>query len=292
MSQPLDGRDGSDASQDPVIRFEAAAGLRLVAACFGPPRAPAVLLSHGGGQTRHAWSSIAHRLVAAGYRVICPDLRGHGDSDWPADGDYSVAALSEDLVSAVGLADGPVALVGASAGGLASFHAAARLGRGRVRALTIIDIGLMAHRRPTRARTFMLAHRDGFASLDEAAAAVAAYDPHRSRRANPAGLMKNLRVRADGRLRWHWDPRLLDMDQTLREQQLLEAARRLDTPTLLLKGGDSDVISPESLAQFQAAVPTAEVQVVPGAGHMISGDDNDGYGDHVIRYLARVMPPA
>jgi hypothetical protein len=56
---------------------------------------------------------------------------------------------------------------------------------------------------------FMQGNADGFASLEEAADAVAAYLPHRERPSDLSGLAKNLRALPDGRLRWHWDPRFL-----------------------------------------------------------------------------------
>jgi predicted alpha/beta hydrolase len=83
-----------------------------------------VLLLHGGGQTRHSWSGTAQSIAAQGWTAVAVDARGHGDSDWASDGDYSIDALIADLpavVSAVVPADGerPV-LVGVSMGGMTS----------------------------------------------------------------------------------------------------------------------------------------------------------------------------
>src|SRR5690606_8456935 len=85
------------------------------------PTAPAVVLLHGGGQTRHAWGGAAAALARAGYHGVSVDLRGHGDSDWSPDGSYSfdqyagdVRALAERFTSE----HGAPALVGASMGGL------------------------------------------------------------------------------------------------------------------------------------------------------------------------------
>ena len=65
----------------------------------GDPHSPAVVLLHGGGQTRHAWGSTARALIEAGWYVVSLDLRGHGDSEWDSNGDYSLDLQVEDLRS-------------------------------------------------------------------------------------------------------------------------------------------------------------------------------------------------
>jgi len=105
---------------------------------------------------------------------------------------------------------------------------------------------------------FMTQEPNGFATLEDAADAVAAYNPHRPRPKDVRGLAKNLRQGPDGRWRWHWDPRFLQGKQTHRvtgpERQnfLDDAARRLSVPTLLVRGKQSDVLSEDgaSLARI------------------------------------------
>ena len=117
-----------------------------------------------------------------------------------------------------------------------------------------------------RILNFMRAHPHGFDSLDAAAAAIAAYLPHRGARKSPQRLRALLADHGDGRLRWHWDPRLLDELARGSESQqplLLEAARRIRIPTLLVSGGASDVVSPATIDEFLALVPHARHVVVP-----------------------------
>ena len=95
-------------------------------------------------------------------------------------------------------------------GGASSLYAVGHHLVRSVRALILVDIVL----RPAPAGVekitkFMTANPDGFATLDEAADAVAAYNPERPRPSDPKGLFKNLRLRDDGRLSRHWDPRML-----------------------------------------------------------------------------------
>jgi non-heme chloroperoxidase len=137
----------------------------------------------------------------------------------------------------------------------------------------------------------MRAHPDGFATLEEAANAVAAYVPHRPRPKDLNGLRKNLRLGPDGRYRWHWDPRMMRdgrpraTDNTAR---LEAAARALRVPTLLVRGRLSDVVSEDGARAFLALVPHAHYVDVSGAGHMVAGDRNDPFTDAVVRFLGEV----
>ena len=95
----------------------------------GPTRRP-VLLLHGGGQTRYAWRNTADRLAQAGMTAYAVDQRGHGDSDWIADGAYGFddfAADADHLARAIAKRAGrPPVVVGASLGGIAALLAAGK----------------------------------------------------------------------------------------------------------------------------------------------------------------------
>jgi hypothetical protein len=104
-------------------RFQTPDGLSLVADVGGRPNAPGEVLLEGGGQTRHSWAGAMRRLIERGCFVVSFDGRGHGDSDWSHDGDYSLNALASDLRAVLPTIAGPAALVGASTGGMTSFYA-------------------------------------------------------------------------------------------------------------------------------------------------------------------------
>jgi pimeloyl-ACP methyl ester carboxylesterase len=270
-------------------------GNRLEADVYGHGARVALLL-HGGGQTRHAWRATARRLAERGFTAVSVDQRGHGDSAWPENGAYAfqdyardVVALAHQIESRFGAK--PVA-IGASLGGVASLRASA-LDATALSGLVMVDITPhMEQAGIDHIQGFMAARsREGFASIEEAADCVAAYLPHRTRPPSVEGLRKNLRHRADGRWYWHWDPRFLDgarnvnTDYETLVPMLEDDARRLAIPTLLVRGGSSDVVSLEAVAKFQALVPTAKFVDVRGAGHMVAGDKNDAFADAILGFL-------
>lgn len=267
--------------------WSGAHGNRLYGDSWGDPSAPPVILLHGGGQTRHTWRHTASRLAHAGFHALAYDARGHGDSTWVEDGNYSDAAMAQDLACVVRTLDKPPVLIGASMGGMTSLEA---LGSGVVEAAALI-LADVAHTTAKdgveRVRDFMARHTQGFVSLQAAADAVAEYRGAPVSAGHVSGLGKNLRSGADGRLYWHWDPRFLlgRNDLAERSRRLGQHVRHLNLPTLLARGEHSDVLTPEVVQEFLAMCPSARHIEVAGAGHMLTGDDNDAFGDAAIAFI-------
>lgn len=271
------------------MQFAGADGLTLAADVAGPATGAPVVLLHGGGQTRSSWKGAAAALVERGYRAFSLDLRGHGDSDWPADGDYQLDRFVDDLAAILPTLGAPAVLVGASLGGLASLMA---VGERRLPAAALVLVDVTPRIEPTgvgKIRAFMTANPNGFASIDEAADAVAAYLPHRPRPRDPSGLRKNLRLREDGRLYWHWDPRFMSEVRSagFNGERLEAAARALTVPTLLVRGGRSEIVTPAGAQAFLDLAPHAEFVDVTDADHMVAGDANDVFNAAVIDFIER-----
>jgi len=276
--------------------FEGFEGLQLVGDIRGRADAWPVLFLHGGGQTRHAWGSAAEIVAEDGWRTIALDLRGHGDSDWAPNGDYSFTAFCADCVAVVDALGRPPVLVGASLGGMAAMLAEGTSDRTVSSGLVLVDITPKTNVAGIeRIKSFMQSGFNGFDTLEEAAAAIAAYTPERTRPMNPAGLRKVLRQRG-GRWYWHWDPQVISQDRTEvvpdRLMGLLDVAMgNIHVPTMLVRGLRSDVVTQESVDDFVARVPGATVVDVAGAAHMIAGDRNDAFSDAVVSFLRdRIRP--
>ncbi|MCU1360858.1 MAG: hypothetical protein JWN99_2147 [Ilumatobacteraceae bacterium] len=268
-------------------------GVQLVADAQGDPSAPAVLLLHGGGQTRHSWGGTARLLAQRGFYAVTADLRGHGESDWDPDGNYAFDMFRIDTEAWCSLLDRP-ALVGASMGGMAALWTeGSRAAEGLPAASSAIVLVDIAHRSEPegvqRIIDFMTGRPDGFVSVDEAADAVAEYMPHRARPASNHGLAKNLRLGDDGRYRWHWDPRFMDPTRRPTAQTdfdvFAQHAARLTMPVLLVRGQMSDVVSEEAAREFLQLVPQARYVDVGGASHMVAGDRNDAFTDAIVQFL-------
>jgi non-heme chloroperoxidase len=278
---------------DPMHRWEGAGGVTIAGDSWGDPSGPLVVLQHGGGQTRHAWKGAGERLGAAGYHAVAIDARGHGDSDWAPDGIYGQDPMVADLVRVVDQLGGrrPV-LVGASMGGGVSLVA---IGEDHVDATALVLVDIAPRVEPAgveKIQAFMTQKPEGFESLDEVAAAIASYQPHRTRPRHLDGLAKNVRLGEDGRYHWHWDPRFRTghRDAKARLARLEACARNLTLPTLLVRGGLSDILSEEGARSFLELCPHSEYVNVTGAAHMVAGDRNDIFSDAVIEFLGRTVP--
>ncbi len=275
--------------------FRCADGVNLAADAAGDPQAPAVILLHGGGQTRHSWDGAMRAMLQRGYRVLNVDARGHGDSDWSPDGNYSLEVLADDLRRIIDTLPRPPALVGASMGGMTALRTVAREPEAIAKALVMVDIVPQVEPEGvSRIRTFFRGNEHGFATLEAAADAVSAYNPHRPRPRDISGLMKNLRRRADGRLYWHWDPRFFRGDRALEppldDGERASRYRHVKLPVLLVRGLRSDLISAAGVAAFRQEVPQLEVFDVAGAGHMVVGDRNDVFNAGILNFLQRHLP--
>ncbi len=276
-----------------MVFWEGANGVRIAGDYWGDPSGPLVILQHGGGQTRHAWKNAGVSLGAAGYFAVAFDARGHGDSDWAGDAQYGQDVMVGDLQGVIQALGGkrPV-LVGASMGGGVSLVA---VGEGRVdaTALVLVDIAPRIEKQGVdRITAFMSQKPEGFDSLEEIADAIADYQPQRRRPKDIQGLVKNVRLSANGKYRWHWDPQFrpgrYDFEQ--RQQRLEACARRLKLPTLLVRGGLSDLLTEEGVKHFLELCPHSEYVNVAKAAHMVAGDRNDIFASAVIEFLRRAVP--
>lgn len=276
-------------------RLIATDGLALTVETRGPDAAPPVLFAHGFGQSRLSWARTAAALAEHGWRTIAFDARGHGDSDRVPNGAYHLEQFIADLLTVRDSLNEPPVMVGHSMGGLLAMVAAGEVRPAPFGALVLVDITPRWEASGVaRILGFMREHLDGFASLEDAGRSVAAYAPERSRGRSVRELGQLLRRDDDGRWRWRWDPRLLDtiaIEGERHQQRLLDAARSIDVPVLLVSGGRSDVVSERTVAEFLRNVPSAEHVEVPHATHAVAGDDNDAFIGVLAYFLKSLGAP-
>jgi pimeloyl-ACP methyl ester carboxylesterase len=268
-------------------------GVRLTGERWeGDPAGPVVLLLHGGGQTRHSWKRTAERLALSGRTAVALDARGHGESDWHPAQDYSLDGFVGDLTAFLATLPRPPVLVGASLGGITALIAAGEH-PGIACGLVLVDVVVRVEAAGVaRIREFMTSAPQGFASLEEVADAIAAYNPVRHRPQRLDGLRKNVRQHSDGRWYWHWDPAFMHIDDEPQRRidptRLRVAAKHVSIPTLLVRGVQSDVVSDTGLADMLTLIPHAQTVDVQAAGHMVAGDDNDVFAERLEAFLTQI----
>ena len=263
----------------------------LAADIVGDGARGSVMLAHGGGQTRHSWASTAVSLAERGWKAVSLDLRGHGESDWAADGDYDSLRFAEDLVAVADALPDQPALIGASLGGISGLLVETVVAPGTFRSLTLVDIVPRSDPEGVaKIMGFMGANIEhGFDSLEAAADSIAAYLPHRPRPKDLSGLSKNLRLGDDGRYRWHWDPRFVTgmgaRRQAAEGQRVEPRWEDIDIPVHLIRGRMSELVSREAAEAFVATLRHGSFTDVADAGHMVAGDRNDVFLEAVLAFL-------
>lgn len=279
-----------------TIKFEIYPEFFIVADTFGNPEDKPVIFLHGGGQTRHSWGDSAKTIASNGYYSIALDARGHGDSSWSASGSYNIEDLGKDLEEVIKQIGKKPALVGASMGGLTSLIAEGESEISISSAIILVDIAPKTEQKGIeRIFAFMASNKHGFASIEEAAESVSAYLPNRTKPKDHSRLEKNLRLRTDGRYYWHWDMKMLELwksitpDQQIKhETRMYQAAKNLKVPTMIVRGGMSDVVSEKVMAEFLDEVPHVRSVNVSDAGHMVAGDSNHAFTNAVLDFLKEV----
>ncbi|MFL2697642.1 MAG: alpha/beta fold hydrolase [Gammaproteobacteria bacterium] len=273
--------------------FEDQKGQKIAANLYGKDTNPLVILLHGGGQTRHAWDMASRIISEAGFFVIAYDLRGHGDSFWSKEGDYSISSHKEDLINIINQIGKSANLVGASLGGMTALALSGDIESSPLcQSLVMVDIGIYPDEQGSnKIVEFMQSGKSGFKSLEEAAEAISQYLPHRKKPKDLSGLNKNLKLRDDGKYYWHWDPKFLERKQGkdrgdfFKDQE--ESAKRVKVPTLLIRGALSDVLTEPDKDLFLKTIVHSEFKEIKEAAHMVAGDKNDIFADSIISFLIK-----
>ena len=255
---------------------------------WGDPSLPTLLFLHGGNQSAHSWDLVSLHL-ADRFHIIAPDQRGHGDSEWARDADYSSHAMAADahaILSHFNI-DQPI-VIGHSMGGMNTLRLALEqpdlLDR-----LVLVDVGPeLSEAGAKTIRNFVVDNRE-FDDLEDFIQNVQKYDPYRSREHIERTVKYNLLKRADGKYISKRDhgPRLATT-QTQREQSdrfSLSDASSISQPTLVIRGANSNLFSPEAAQRFAEALPQGQLKTVPDSGHNVHGQNTSGFIAALIPFL-------
>jgi pimeloyl-ACP methyl ester carboxylesterase len=235
-----------------------------------------ILFLHGGALTAHTWDLCCLALRDE-FHCIALDQRGHGDSDWAPDADYSIAAQREDVRGFVDeLALDRFVLVGMSMGAINALAFAIHHSE-KLSALVLIDAGPEV-RRPgsRRIRDFVNGGAEP-ASLAAIIERALAFNPRRDPKILRRSLMHNLRRQPDGNWSWKYDRRRfqqMDRDAHVAERRgLADSLARVTCPTLVVRGAESDVFHEEDAERLAKNLPDGRYVTIPRAGHTVQGDN-------------------
>lgn len=274
--------------------------LRLHYVDWGNPTAPPLLLVHGGRDHCRNWDWVAAAL-RKDWHVICPDLRGHGDSQWSPDGNYTMAGYVYDLAQLIHQQRlAPVTIVAHSLGGNISLRytgiypenvrkivAIEGLGPSpkmlAARASKTIDERMRNWIDEQRALSGRLPRR--YASIEEAFKRMQDENKHltpdQARHLTVHGVNQN----EDGTYSWKFDNYVRAFppyDMTVAEIESLWS--RIVCPALLVYGKESWASNPAEDGRL-ASFKTARVESFEGAGHWVHHDKLDGFLNLVRSFI-------
>ncbi len=275
---------------EPVDKSIQVDGLTFHYLEWGDAANPTILMLHGSLQQAHSWDFVSLALSDK-FHILALDQRGHGDSDWAPEGDYSIEAQQKDLdgfVQACGLES--FILIGHSLGGRNAFVWASRH-QSTLKGLVIVDTGPETQRRgQDRIRRFRELP-DEMDSFEEFVERVQQYTG-RSREQTLGALKYSIRKRPDGKWTWKYDKVMRSpgrRDSTWTPEQLWECISRIDCPTLVVRGSRSDLFLEETMNRMEQAIPDCVTVTVQGAGHLVQGDNPSDFVAAVHDLLRRVI---
>ena len=255
---------------------------------WGSPSLPNLLLLHGGNQSAHSWDLVSLHL-ADRFHIIALDQRGHGDSEWARDADYSSHAMASDASSVLSELDiDSVTVLGHSMCGMNTLRLAMQDPH-LLQRLVLVDIGPELSEVGTKSiRNFVTENRE-FEDLDAFIKNVQKYDPYRSKEHIERTVKYNLLQRADGKFISKRDhgPRLATTQNQRETSDRLSIAdvTGLLQPSLVIRGADSNVLTAEAANRFVDALPHGELKTVPDSGHNVHGQNTTGFLDALVPFL-------
>ena len=245
----------------------------------GQRRAPVILL-HGGGANAHWWDDIAWRLSANG-PVFALDFRGHGDSSYPTE--RHVGAFNTDLEAMLAfLGRDDVYLIGHSMGAAVALDHASRFPA--TRGIGLVDLARGGPPGGGRRARLALAHRRSYRTFEDA---VERYrflpeSSNTDEKTRRYIAEHSIRREDDGRFGYKFDPKWFSLPARPRPDPADVQCR-----TLLVRGGDSPLLSPEAASEFVSQLPAGEMIEIANAGHHVLIDQPERLFETLEAFLYR-----
>ena len=259
---------------------------------FGTPglaeKSAPVLIVHGLSYFSYDWIGVASEL-AAGREVVAMDMRGFGDSTWSPSRDYTVPTMAGDIVALLDhLAWQRAILVGHSMGGRNASYCAAK-NPSRIAGLVLVDYSPENAPAGSKRVTDMVASQpDAFGSVDEAMRhfGVPKDSPKRARfeaylRPVPGGVQ----VKRDLHFRDQFRRVKETGERPKQGVDMWQVLGELACPTLVVRGAQSDMFAPETVAKVKAANSRISLVEVDG-GHNVAGDNPQGFLAAIRPFIA------
>ena len=260
---------------------------------WGTPGRPPIVFLHGGGLNAHTWD-----LVCLGLRrerhCLALDQRDHGDSEWSPEMDYATESHVRDLEAFVDhLGLDRFVLVGMSLGGINGLAWAGRHGQ-RLAGLVLVDVGPEIRMAGVRKIAAFTSEQKPLDSIDEVIERALAFNPRRDPDLLRLSLRHNLRRTPKGQWMWKYDQRhrgRVNPGAYERRRDLLwDAVAKVQCPTLVVRGAESDVFHDEDAERLAAALARGRWVRVENAGHTVQGDNPAGLLTELRAFLGELDP--
>jgi|TARA_B100001964_G_scaffold229325_1_gene281485 pimeloyl-ACP methyl ester carboxylesterase len=258
---------------------------------WGSPKDPPLLLLHGSNQSSHSWDLVSLHLCSR-YHVFALDQRGHGDSEWNRGAHYSVEDMAMDAESFLRTLEitSPI-VIGHSMGGMVTLALANNCPE-LLKGIVVVDIGPEVNELGARMIREFVGKNFEFDDLDEFLDRVAKYDTYRSRQHIERTIKYNLIRRADGRYVTKNDRRRY-ANNTKKVESLgapsLAQLQKLSIAMLVVRGGDSNVLTADAAQRFVSALPNARLETVADCGHNVASQNTLGFLAAITPFLTEIQ---
>ena len=258
---------------------------------WGTTGRPPIVFLHGGGLNAHTWD-----LGCLGLRrerhCFALDQRGHGESEWSPVMDYGTESHVGDIeafVEHLGLDH--FVLAGMSLGGANALAWAGRHSR-KLAGLVLIDVGPEIRTAGAQKIQAFTSNQKPMESIDEVIERAMAFNPRRDRELLRLSLRHNLRQTPKGQWMWKYDQRhrgTVDPGAAERRRDLLwDAVSKVQCPTLVVRGAQSDVFHDEDAERLTAKLAHSRWVRVEKAGHTVQGDNPAGLLTELRAFLGEL----